>query len=278
VLSQGLQRLTYVVALLFGVLGAVLFVAPNWAAQNFPWEISPFVAMTMGGWYFGSAVMTFVAARVWQWPLVYGLLIYAWSFGVLEGALLIVHRDVLVLSQPLAVPYIAVLAVASLAALLGVVDRRPAMVTPGLPQPWWIRAGQGLFVVYVLLLVYLLSDGIAPDGRIWPGPLSLLTARCFGAFFFSLAFAEAWLFFARGMAPIETYMRPALFLAAIIEVAAVVFIGRFDFASRPGGLLYHGSYIAAIIGAGIIVLYCRKTRAGTASPAAAGGVPPPSSP
>lgn len=262
-LSQGSRSLAYFVALLFATWGAVLFLAPDWAAQSFPWDVSPFVAMTMGGWYFGAGVMTFVAARVWRWPLVYGLLIFAWTFGLLEGVLLIVHREAVDLSQPLALPYVVVLGVASLAAIVGIVDwlrLRPVMVAEGPPQPWWVRAGQGLFVVYVLLLVYLLIDGIAPDGRIWPAPLSLLTARCFAAFFFSLAFAEAWLFFARGMSPIETYMQPAIVLATIVEIAAVVFIDRFDFVGRPGGLLYHGSYIAAIIGGGIIVLYCRAMR------------------
>jgi hypothetical protein len=262
-LSEASRILTYVVAVLFVAWGGLLFVAPGWAATSFAWDISPFVAMTMGGWYLGAGVMAFVAARVWRWPAAYALLIFAWTFGILEGVLLVIHRDVLMLSRPLALPYIVVLAVASLATIVGILDwmrKRPAMIAIGPPQPWWIRTAEAVFVVYVLALVYLLIDGVSPDGRIWPGPLTLLTARAFAAFFFSLAFAVAWLFFARGLGPVLVYMQPAIFLAAIIEVVAIVFTDRFDFVNKPGGLLYHASYIGAVIGASIIVLYCRAKR------------------
>ncbi len=37
-ISRHLSRLT---AALFALLGAVLFLAPEWSAPNFPWRVSP---------------------------------------------------------------------------------------------------------------------------------------------------------------------------------------------------------------------------------------------
>ena len=51
----------------FGALGVVLFVAPAWSAERFPWGVSDFVAMTIGGWCIGSAVLAWQAAHTWRW-------------------------------------------------------------------------------------------------------------------------------------------------------------------------------------------------------------------
>jgi hypothetical protein len=232
--------------------------------------------MTMGGWYLGSAAMAYEAARIWRWPAIHGVLIFTWAFGLTEGLLLIVHRDALRLDTALGIPYVLMLAVASLNGLTGIAGylrQRPALGAEGLPSPWWARAMFVGFVVYVSLLVVLLADGIAPDGKVWPGPLSLLTARAFGAFFGSLVLGALPLAFARGMAPIESYVRPGLLLATIIEVAALFYLAQFDFVNRPGGLVYHVSYGAAIVGALVLVIYMiLRRRSGAAVTISTGGV------
>lgn len=274
--APGSRLLTYITAALFVLIGAILFFAPHWAAANFAWEISPFVAMTMGGWYLGSAAMAYEAARIWRWPAIHGTLIFTWAFGLTEGLLLIIHRDVLRFDTALGIPYTLILAVASLNGLLGIAGylrERPARQAEGLPSPWWARVMFVGFVLYVSLLVVLLADGIAPDGKIWPGPLSLLTARAFGAFFGSLVLGGLPLIFARGMAPIESFVRPGLVLSAIIEIAALFFLGQFDFVNKPGGLIYHISYGASIVAALILVVYgyLARRRPRTSMPLSAGG-------
>jgi len=212
----------------------------------------------MGGWYLGSAGMALEGARLWRWSVAHALLIFVWSFGLLEGLLLIIHSDVLQPGALLGWPYILTLAVASGTAILGIVDlarTRPPMRPGGLPHPWWSRVLWVLFVAYVMILVVLLVDGIAPDGKVWPGPLSLLTARAFAAFFFALVLGAVANALARGFATVEAYLRPALVLATIIEIAAIVYIGQFDFAAKPGGLLYHASYVAAMGGAALLLAY-----------------------
>src|SRR5512139_2278772 len=71
-------------AVAFGIIGSALFFAPAWAAANFPWKISPFVAMTMGGWYLGSGVMASLVLGYRRWGLVYANLIFAGVFALTE--------------------------------------------------------------------------------------------------------------------------------------------------------------------------------------------------
>ncbi|MEA3156305.1 MAG: hypothetical protein QOK44_3894, partial [Betaproteobacteria bacterium] len=54
-LSPALRRLTYITALLYAVLGAVLFAAPVQTSTQFAWKVSPFVTMTIGAWCLGNA-------------------------------------------------------------------------------------------------------------------------------------------------------------------------------------------------------------------------------
>lgn len=256
-LSSLSRKLTFAAGGLFGLLGLVLFIAPTWSSDHFGWKISPLVAITMGAWYLGGGAMTLVAAFVWDWSRVRSLLVFFWVFSLGEGALLVVHREALQWGAALALPYVLVLTVAGIATAVSLVDWirvRPKMVAKGIPVPWLVRLASAIFVVYVLLLVWLLSDGIAPDGKIWPGPLTLLTARCFAAFYFALTVAQFFLIFVGGMSSYETYFPPALFLAASIEIAALMYLGKWDFANKPGGLIYHGTYLIALtVPTGILI-------------------------
>ncbi|HET7144199.1 MAG TPA: hypothetical protein VFI68_09290, partial [Anaerolineales bacterium] len=58
------RTLIRILAVLYIVLGAILFAAPAWSAANFSWKISPFVAMTMGGWCLGNAFTAWETARI----------------------------------------------------------------------------------------------------------------------------------------------------------------------------------------------------------------------
>jgi hypothetical protein len=74
--------LIYLCALLYGVLGPILFFLPEQMAPVFAWKVTPFMTMTIGGWCLGNAWLAYITARRWKWSLVYTLLIYLWLFGI----------------------------------------------------------------------------------------------------------------------------------------------------------------------------------------------------
>ncbi|MFN8476725.1 MAG: hypothetical protein U0074_02720 [Kouleothrix sp.] len=98
---------------------------------------------------------------------------------------------------------------------------------------------------------------------IWPGELTLLTARRFGVFLLALALSIAPLVFSRGMAPVLAEMRPGLVMAALIVLAAIVFIGDFNFAACPLGVVYMLGCLAALGGAGALLLMFGRALAPT---------------
>jgi hypothetical protein len=257
-LSSLSRLLVYILAAVFALIGIVMFVLPGWAAANFPWRVSPFVAMTMGAWYLGNAAFAVEVARTWRWGATYACLIYLWLFSFMESLLPLLHREVLRLDAPLALPYFGMLAIATVISIVTLIDAvrtRPALAIDGPPVPWWVRGLLGLFVLAVGYLAVPLLLGRARGGTIWPGELSLLTARGFGAFYLALTLADATLLIARTIPPVVAYMRAGLALVVAITIAGLVYIGEFDFAARPGGLIYFGLYIGAAVSATFILAY-----------------------
>src|SRR5919108_5275128 len=104
-LSSTSRTLTRISAVCYLLLGTVLFLAPNWSAGNFPWNVSPFVVMTIGGWCLGNAVFAWQSARLWDWRLTYPSLLYLWLFGLLEAAVLFTFRDKVHLGSVVAIGY-----------------------------------------------------------------------------------------------------------------------------------------------------------------------------
>ena len=74
-LSPLTRRLTTLAGVLFLALGAAMFVAPHWAARSFPWEISPFVAMTMGAWYLGTGVFALECVQIRRFGTMYAMFV-----------------------------------------------------------------------------------------------------------------------------------------------------------------------------------------------------------
>ena len=59
-LSSRVQYLLAATAVAYVVVGLPLFFAPEWASEHFAWRVSPFVAMTAGGWCLGTAAFALV--------------------------------------------------------------------------------------------------------------------------------------------------------------------------------------------------------------------------
>jgi len=259
-LSPTSRRLVGLTAVVFGLLGALLFLVPGWAADHFPWKVTPFVAMTMGGWYLGSAFTAAYCFARPRWAEVYGCLAYLGAFALFEAGLLVLYHGVLRPEAALAWPYGITLGVASLTALavaLEAVRARPALPDRG-PVPGWVRLELLGLLGLTWTLAFFGPDSFGADASVFPQPLTPLTVRAFAAFYFSLGLAAAMLLRTRDLAPVVAIVVTGYSLIVAITAAALVNLGEFDFAARPGGLLYFGAYVAAAIGAGFILAYARR--------------------
>src|SRR3990172_236365 len=267
-LSLTSRWLTRTLAALYAILGAILFLAPEWSAASFSWKISPFVAMTIGGWCLGNAGLAWEGARVWRWSIVHPLLIYLWLFGLLETTVLITFSDRVILDVPLAWPYIGALLLTILAGLLGVIEwlrRRPPLAPEGAPVS---RTARGLIVFFVVFVGALAvggaqaqPGGLSTEGGIFPEKLSLFTVRAFAAFYAALSLAALPLVWVKGMAPVLAVGRAGIGLIVPITAAAIVNLDTFDFSARPGGLLYFAAYLGTLVVTVVLLVRDRARRA-----------------
>ena len=243
--------LTYLLSILYAVLGAILFLLPGQMAPVFAWKVTPFMTMTIGGWCLGNAWLAFFAARRWKWHLVYPALVYLWTFGLLEAWVVFLFRDKLALVHPAAWLYLGTLAVNVIAAIAGItawLRLRPSLPA-GENMLGWMRFLAIAFVLFVGFLGFWgltaqIGD-LATNGEIFPEVMSLFTLRSFGAFYLSLAVGMLPLVFERNRAPFLNYAFLAFGLIVIITIAAFAYLSLFDFGRHPFGSLYFAAYIAA---------------------------------
>ena len=249
-LSSIVRRLSYLTALLYAIVGAALFILPGQMAPVFAWNVTPFMAMTIGAWCLGNTWLAWISARRGEWRLVYSALFYLGLFGTLQVGVVVAFADKLRLAHPIAWVYLAALAVNVIAFLAGAGEwlrNRPAGTASG-PSPTKAhRIELAAFTLFVGGLgIYALveqSGGLGTNGGIFPELMSLFTLRSFGAFYLALSLGMLPLFADRSMA---TWMHHGFassgFLVTILS-ATFVNIGLFDFAESSGGLLYIGVYL-----------------------------------
>ena len=253
-LSNTSRWLTYLLAVLYAVLGATLYFLPESLAPVFAWKVTPFMTMTIGGWCLGNAWLAWITARRWQWNLVYTTLIYLWLFGLGELFVLINFRDRLALAHPIAWLYLGTLIVNAIAALIGSIEwlrDRPALEWFGSQinkGQYAATVGFILFVGFLGLYGLTASMG-APgtNGGIFPEVMSPFTLRSFGMFYLTLALAVIPFLWNRNLNTILHHSIASYGLILFITLAAFFYIGLFDFSSRPGGLLYFLAYFAVAI-------------------------------
>ncbi len=248
-LSSVSWYLTYTLAALYALLGTILFFMPEAAATMFAWKVSPFVAMTIGGWCLGNAWLAWVCTRRWDWSLTYAPLLYLWLFGLFQAIVVIAFRDKLLLSNGLAWLYLGALAVNCTAAGIGISEwvlHRPALRLVGAPMTMTARVFTVAYVVFVLFLgLYgTLSTAGGRGGRVFPEVISLFTLRSFGALYLALALSAAPLIVAKGLAPLQHTGYASFGLIVFITAAALLNLRLFDFVNRPLGMLYIGAYLA----------------------------------
>ena len=262
------RRLTYLMAVLYGVLGAILFFAPVQSAASFAWKVSPFLTMTIGAWCLGNAWLAWSTASRWEWWRVKTALLYLWLFGLLQTGVLIVFRDKLLFAHPIAWLYFIALAVNVLAALWGIVEWlrvRPAREPEGDPPTAMMRVFVTAYVLFVAFLgVFGISRGLAGRGAggfVFPEPMSAFSLSSFSVFYLALALSAIPLLWQRNRDTLFHHGFSSYGLIVIITLATFVYIDRFDFVGRPLGLLYIGAYlIVGLITTVYLLKYRNRTR------------------
>jgi hypothetical protein len=259
------RTLIRILAILYTVLGVILFVAPTWSAANFSWKISPFVAMTMGGWSLGNAFTAWDTARIGRWSLVYANVTYLSVFGLLEAAVLILFRDKLILNVPMAWPYLLALALNVIVVALLAIEwlrTKPEISKEGSEVPTWVRwlmVGFILFVGFLSLYGWVSDpEGHGTDASIFPEVLSMFTLRAFASFYAALASAVVPLIWTKGSSAVLTLGRAGMSFIIVITIAALANLNKFNFAEHPGQMLYLGAYVGAFFVLGGLFLYERR--------------------
>jgi hypothetical protein len=270
---------TYYLGIAAGALmiinGLILFFAPEWASQNFAWNIAPFTAMTMGAWCMGGAAFAIEAVRQRRWGVEYPGFAYLGAFGLLEIGVLLAHLNLFKPGALLTTPYLLMLLAVTAAGISALIDWRSRglrVALPGdAPIPVWLRVLQGGFVLSVGILALILLAGPARPGRaIFPDEMSAFTAHAFGAFYLSLVLTIVSSILAKSLAPVLTTVRAGVAVALIILVPAFIYFSSFDFAARPGGLIYIGANMLVILIAIAIFAYSYLRRSDAAMYTAVG--------
>lgn len=259
------RGLTYVAGVAFVLLGLPMFFASQAIAPVFAWKVSGFVTMTIGAWCLGNAWLAWITARRWRGRLVYSTMVYLGLFGIFELAVVLAFREKLVVEHPLAWLYLAALGLSAAVGVLRLltwVPRRVGREPFGPPVTPSLRGVMIAFVAFAGLLgVYGLAAPMgAPgtNGGIFPEVMSLFTLRSFGAFYLALALAVGLLLSEPSLPPPLHHAFASYGLILTITAAAVVHLRLFDFAARPGGLIYIGVYLVLGI-LGLIVFRAHGT-------------------
>lgn len=259
------RLLLAVAAAAYVVTGVPLFVAPEWASDNFAWTVSPFVAMTAGGWCLGTAAFALFAVGQRRWTAVRPAVVYVLSFGASQLGVALYERERLRTGEVLTWPYLIAVGLSVVAGGLALwqgrvnlgPDRRTGFDLTSTQRR--LRTGF-VALVLVLALVAFVAPDRATNGAIFPEPLSLFSLRAFGVFYMSLGIGMLVIAFDRHAEAFLVYMRAGLVLVAFILVATAVYGGTFDLGQHPLQVVYPLAYVVALVGSVGSLLWERRIR------------------
>jgi hypothetical protein len=193
-LSNTSRFLTYACAVLYAILGLIMYLMPAQIAPVFAWKVTEFMTITIGGWCLGNAWLAYLAARRWEWKLIYTALLYLWVFGISELIVLYLFRDKLILGHPIAWLYFITLIVNTITAIIGVIDYIRIRPSNELSGPSMSKKHYAMVIAFVIFVGFLGVYGMTAqigdfgtNGGIFPEVMSLFTLRSFGVFYFALA-------------------------------------------------------------------------------------------
>jgi hypothetical protein len=260
--TTSVRWLLWIGAGLLLIFGGASFVAPGWASANFPWTVGPFMAQTIGAWALGTGIAAAIAAWKGRIGDVYAVLIYCGLFGLGELVVAGFFLNKLLVGNVLTWPYIGGLVALSAAFLIAVAGwlregmpwRFEGVAAHGImtvPMPTWpkvIAVAVGAFVVFLAVGTLLAGpDGGTARGEVFPEQMGLFSIKAFSAFLFAIAISIASLFPARTLRPYRELGLAGFYIIVPITLAALLNLGMFDFAHKPGHLIYVGAYVVVAV-------------------------------
>jgi len=263
-MSSPIARLfLHLLTVLYALLGAILFISPEWSSQNFAWKISPWIAMTIGAWCLGNAYFAWLVAKVWKWNLTYAGLIYLWAFGILQTLVLILFREKLLLSGLVSWLYIVTLAVNLIAAIIGLAEwfnQKPKIKPEGPPLVTWVKISLYIALTFVIITTaaMLLNPTPIINGEIMPEKVSMFTITSFAMFYLSIFLSALSLVKTKFAGPLLFFGKGTLALMIPITAASIFFFNAVNFGVELGALLYIGIYAIIIVVVAIALLSYRK--------------------
>jgi len=256
-------------SLLYLALGVVLFAAPEFAASEFPWSVSPLGLMTIGGWLLGNGIALWFASTPGPAPRVMPLLGYMAAFSALELLVLIDFRAGLAFSALLTIPYVLTLGVSLIASTFAILELgkgSAVVISEDAPLSRTIRGlivGLLVFVLALAVAGFLAGPGgLSTTGQVFPERLTLFTVRGFAAFYLALAVGLMALLLRPGVASAVMLGTAGVALMVPILAAAVLNFGSFDLVGRPLGALYLAAYVIVLVPAIIFIIRHRDRLGG----------------
>ncbi len=236
----------------FGLLGLTLFLAPEWSAARFAWLVTPFIAMTLGGWCMGTGAYLWLIARHRRWNLIYPSLLYLAVFCAGQLFVVLQFRDKVRFESALTAPYLGALALGLLSSLSALAEfclRRPQIADEGPRISDWMRYSMVFFVLFVgfLAVVALAGRPSGLNGRVFPEPMSLFTLHGFGMFYLALTVSVVPLLRAQRAAALTVHVWGGIALILPILAAALIRFAIFNIATHPLQALYLAAYGGALI-------------------------------
>ena len=278
-MATAMRRLLLAAAVLVFLAGFQLFLFPLRTEDWFAWTIDvPMTAVFLGAAYWSSAVLEVAGARSPGWS---GARLAVWTvlvFTTLTLVVTLVHLDKFHLgaanptsARVVTVGWLGVYAVVPvvMATLAWLETRRTrtAADAPGGRR----RAPAGLNALLLALAVVLLGPGVAlllvpvDAARLWPWPLTELTARAVGAWLVGLGWAAGH---ARLIDDVPA-IRPLGFTGAtfvVLQSASLLRHGdALDWSGAPAYGYLAGLAVIGIVSAWILALGGVRATAGTAS-------------
>lgn len=267
------RALLLAAAVLVLLAGTQLFVFTERTATHFAWTIAnPLTAAFLGAAYWGSFVIELLAARQRYWanariavPTVFVFTVL--TLGVTLGYLELFHLGGRFGAATQAVTWAWIAVYALVPVLLGAVAVMQWRVRgpdppAGAPLPSWLAGLLGVQSSALLTVGLILLVSPVQGGRLWPWPLTPLTARAAGAWLLSLGLAGVHALWEREL----RRLRPAgwgyLTIGALELIALARYPDRVQW-SQPETVVYVLFLVSVLLVGGAAVVAGRWRRAGS---------------
>jgi hypothetical protein len=263
-LIPAMRWLLFIAGLLVLGAGNSLFLFSSQTDEYFAWTIgNPLTAAFLGAAFWSSCALEVLSAREYAWSRARLAVPAVLIFTILTAIATMIHRDIFH-DTWIAWTWIGVYLVVPpvFMVVLGVQLQEPGVDEPRqFPLPGWLR------VMSVAQGVILLGAGsalmVAPlDAmRIWPWPLTELTARSIGAWLIGLgviALQAAW---ENDFLRIRAGAIAAVLLVVLQSVALIRYPDTVDFSSVEAIVYLIALVNVAVVGIISVNGYLRATRA-----------------